>query len=111
MSDERLDEVRIVPLESGFIVTRAFRDEYDERDEHRTAEPTLYGALTLAARALGYRGTIEFGSRTVEVPVVGMVPPNLGIASLRESERLALAERAFDDEEPSLRAFSSGDRL
>ena len=100
MSDERLDEVRIVPLESGFIVTRAFRDEYDERDEHRTAEPTLTGALGIAARALGYHGTIEFGlpnftgvintPYTVTVPVVGMVPPNLGIP--------------FDDEEPPLRA-------
>lgn len=90
MNDERLDEVRIVPLESGFIVTRAFRDEYEERDQHRTAEPTLYGAITLAARALGYHGTIEFGARTVEVPVVGMVPPNVGIP--------------FDDEEPPLRA-------
>ena len=100
MNDERVEEVRIVPLESGFIVTRAFRDEYDERDEHRTAEPTLYGALALAARALGYTGTIEFGARTVEVPVVDSVdayaPPGV----------------PFDAEEPPLRAGTVfGDKL
>jgi len=106
MSDERLDEVRIVPLESGFIVTRAFRDEYDERDEHRTAEPTLTGAIGIAARALGYHGTIEFSQgpylrQAVTVPVVddpaAYAPPGV----------------PFDAEEPPLRAGTAkpGDKL
>ncbi len=78
--------VSIEPLDSGFVITR----EDWAADKHRTAEATLTGALGIAARALGYHGTIEFGTRTVEVPVVGMVPPNVGIP--------------FDDEEPPLRA-------
>lgn len=79
--------VEIMPLESGFVVRRE-----SMHSRHRTAEPTLQGALTLAARALGYRGVIRFDDepRTVEVPVVGMTAPGLGIP--------------FDDEEPPLRA-------
>jgi hypothetical protein len=84
-----VEEIRIEPLDSGFIVS-VIRDEGDFSMAHRTAEATLTGALGIAARALGYHGTIEFGTRTVEVPVVGMVPPNVGIP--------------FDDEEPPLRA-------
>jgi hypothetical protein len=96
---ERLTNVGIQPLESGYVVRRDFRDEYDETDYHRTAEPTLQGALTLAARALGYRGVIRFDDdRTVEVPVVGMAAPEVGIP--------------FDDEEPPLRAGTvTGDKL
>jgi hypothetical protein len=90
---ERLTNVGIQPLESGYVVKRDFRDEYDETDYHRTAEPTLQGALTLAARALGYRGVIRFDDepRTVEVPVMNaVVAAALGVP--------------FDDEEPNLRA-------
>ena len=80
-----LTRVSIEPLESGYVVTELYGSRIV-----RSAEPTWERALTLAARALGYHGTIEFGARTVEVPVVGMAPPNVGIP--------------FDDEEPPLRA-------
>lgn len=87
-------KITIEALESGYVVTR--RDwnagQYWSHNKHRTAEATLTGALSLAARALGYHGTIEFGPRTVEVPVVDSVdayaPPGV----------------AFDAEEPPLRA-------
>lgn len=84
-------KVTIKQLDSGFVVSAEKRDEWGGFDGwRRTAEPTLYGSIAIAARALGYHGTIEFGTRTVEVPVVGMVPPNVGIP--------------FDDEELPLRA-------
>jgi hypothetical protein len=83
-------KITIEALDSGFIVTRREWSPQHYWARHRTAEPTLTGALGIAGRALGYHGTIEFGTRTVEVPVVGMVPPNVGIP--------------FDDEEPPLRA-------
>lgn len=89
MSD--VEEIRIEPLDSGFIVS-VIRDEGEYTLAHRTAETTLTGALSIAARALGYHGTIEFGSRAVAVPVVDSVaayaPPGV----------------PFDAEEPPLRA-------
>jgi hypothetical protein len=58
--------VSIKPLESGYVVKGDALSGIN-----RTAEPTLQGALTIAARALGYRGVIRFDDepRTVEVPV------------------------------------------
>ncbi len=84
--------VSIEPLDEGYVVHLTDVGSYDTDGPRRIAEPTLQGALTLAARALGYRGVIRFDDepRTVEVPVVGMTAPGLGIP--------------FDDEEPPLRA-------
>lgn len=97
MTQYPLYKVSIQPLDSGFIVTQ-YNDKGSDMALFRTAEPTLTGALSLAARALGYHGTIEFGARTVEVPVVGMVTPGMGIP--------------FDDDEPPLRAGTAiGDKL
>lgn len=76
-----LYRVSIKPLDSGYVVKTCALSAI-----HRTAEPTLQGALTLAARALGYRGVIRFD----EVPAMGTVAPEIGIP--------------FDDEEPPLRA-------
>lgn len=122
-------KITIEALDSGFIVTRLDWNpaQYWTRDKHRTAEATLTGALGLAARALGYHGTIDFGrppstttlklgdivalaneaaagwddARAVEVPVVSdpaaYAPPGV----------------PFDAEEPPLRAGTAkpGDKL
>jgi hypothetical protein len=95
-------KVKIKALSSGFVVTERKEQSVFDGFNHyprTTAEPTLQGALTLAARALGYRGVIRFDDdRTVEVPVVGMTVPEVGIP--------------FDDEEPPLRAGTvKGDKL
>ena len=113
-------KITIEALDSGYVVTRRELggDRYPVTVKHRTAEPTLTGALGLAARALGYHGTIDFGRppstttlklrdivalaneaaagwddvRAVEVPVVSdpaaYAPPGV----------------PFDAEEPPLRA-------
>ena len=93
--------VTIEPLDYGYVIHVA--DEYCA-SSHRTAEATLTGALGIAARTLGYDGTIEFGPRTgraIAVPVVDSVaayaPPGV----------------PFDAEEPPLRAGTAkpGDKL
>jgi hypothetical protein len=62
--------VSIEPLDEGYVVHLTDVGSYDTDGPRRIAEPTLQGALTLAARALGYRGVIRFDDdRTVEVPV------------------------------------------
>jgi len=86
-------KVKIKALSSGFVVTERKEQSVFDGFNHyprTTAEPTLQGALTLAARALGYRGVIRFDDepRTVEVPVVAL--HTIGVP--------------FDDEEPPLRA-------
>jgi hypothetical protein len=86
-------KVKIKALSSGFVVTERKEQSVFDGFNHyprTTAEPTLQGALTLAARALGYRGVIRFDDepRTVEVPVVA----------------LHTIGAPFDDEEPPLRA-------
>lgn len=96
-------KITIEALDSGYVVTRRELggDRYPMTVKHRTAEPTLTGALGIAARALGYHGTIEFDTRTVAVPVVDSVdayaPPGV----------------PFDAEEPPLRAGTAkpGDKL
>lgn len=95
-------KVTIEALESGYVVTKVEFAVIQGGDlAHRTAEATLTGALGIAARALGYTGTIEFGPRTVAVPVVDSVadyaPPGV----------------PFDAEEPPLRAGTArpGDKL
>lgn len=94
-------KVTVLKLESGYVVsTQNTEGAFCIGDEYRTAEATLTGALGLAARALGYSGTIEFGPRTIAVPVVDSVdayaPPGV----------------PFDAEEPPLRAGTVfGDKL
>jgi hypothetical protein len=94
-------KVKIKALSSGFVVTERKEQSVFDGFNHyprTTAEPTLQGALTLAARALGYRGVIRFDDepRTVEVPVVAL--HTIGVP--------------FDDEEPPLRAGTAiGDKL
>lgn len=84
-------KITIQPLDSGYLVTHRVGPTRDSVT-YRTAEPTLTGALGLAARALGYHGTIEVDTRTLAVPVVDSVadyaPPGV----------------PFDAEEPPLRA-------
>ena len=85
--------VSIEPLDEGYVVHLTDVGSYDTDGPRRIAEPTLQGALTLAARALGIRGVIRFDDepRTVEVPVMNaVVAAALGVP--------------FDDEEPNLRA-------
>jgi hypothetical protein len=97
--------VEIMPLESGFVVRRE-----SMHSRHRTAEPTLQGALTLAARALGYRGVIRFDDepRAVEVPVVSRE------IIYKDGKVFGLGPGpAVDDDEPPLRAGTAkpGDKL
>lgn len=87
-------KITIQPLDSGYLVTHRVGPTRDSVT-YRTAEATLTGALGIAARALGYTGTIEFGpltGRAIAVPVVDSVdayaPPGV----------------PFDAEEPPLRA-------
>jgi hypothetical protein len=105
--------VSIEPLDEGHVVHLTDVGSYDTDGPRRIAEPTLQGALTLAARALGYRGVIRFDDdRTVEVPVVGMTVPGLGMRpdyTLPEGPILTQAYGlgpgpAVDDDEPPLRA-------
>lgn len=63
--------VEIEQLDSGFVVTV---DDLDAPSVHRSAEATLQGALTIAARTFGHRGTIEFPA-----PILGRPAPNVGI--------------------------------
>ncbi len=91
--------VSIEPLDEGYVVHLTDVGSYDTDGPRRIAEPTLQGALTLAARALGIRGVIRFDDepRTVEVPVVA----------------LHTIGAPFDDDEPPLRAGTAkpGDKL
>jgi hypothetical protein len=115
--------VSIEPLDEGFIVHLADVGSYDTDGPRRIAEPTLQGALTLAARALGYRGVIRFDDdRTVEVPVRdsaradfavdlarAMCPHIVPDYTLPEGPILTQAYGlgpgpAVDDDEPPLRA-------
>lgn len=111
MSDETLECVKVKPLDSGFVVTRIFFDEYAELKTHRTAEPTLYGALTLVARTLGYRGLIRFepehpASGTVNAPYIPS--PNERLAEVPVYANVPFdAPEVFDDEIP-LRAAVGG---
>jgi hypothetical protein len=80
--------VGIEPLDEGYLVH--VTDSFGADEARRLAAGTRQEALTLAARALGYRGVIRFDDepRTVEVPVVAL--HTIGVP--------------FDDEEPPLRA-------
>jgi len=91
------DYVFIEALDEGYVV--AISEDGDTEYARRIAAGTRQDALTLAARALGYRGVIRFDDepRTVEVPVVAL--HTIGVP--------------FDDEEPPLRAGTAkpGDKL
>ena len=88
--------VGIEPLDEGYVVRVS---EDGVAHPRRIAATSRLDALTLAARALGYRGVIRFDDepRTVEVPVVAL--HTIGVP--------------FDDEEPPLRAGTAkpGDKL
>jgi len=122
--------VSLRPLESGYVV------KVDAMSGvHRTAEPTLQGALTLAARALGYRGVIRFDdepqtSGTVNAPYIpranerlAEVPAHMSRAEFAVDLARAMCPHLvpdytppgvpFDAEEPPLRAGTAkpGDKL
>jgi hypothetical protein len=65
---EKWQRVTIEPLDEGCIVHLI---ESDYTEARRLAATSRLDALTLAARALGYRGVIRFDDepRTVEVPI------------------------------------------
>ena len=83
-----VEYVSIEPLDEGFVVRVS--ENIVSQPARRLAAGTRQDALTLAARALGYRGVIRFDDepRTVEVPVVAL--HTIGVP--------------FDDDEPPLRA-------
>jgi hypothetical protein len=111
--------VSIEPLDEGYVVHLTDVGSYDTDGPRRIAEPTLQGALTLAARALGYHGVIRFDDdRTVEVPVKHMTPAEFDAELMRAmcpgymlpkgpilTQAYGLGPGpAVDDDEPPLRA-------
>ena len=92
-------------LDSGYVVSELEDDgEGSYLQAHRAAETTLYGAVTLVARALGYHGTIEFGPRTVAVPVVDMPDYTYPEGPILTTAYGLGPGPAVDDDEPPLRA-------
>ena len=99
-------KVTIEELESGYIVTRREwgAGQYVSCKRHRTAETTFYGAVTLAARSLGYRGLIRFEPETAGAEVHTPLVRAVEVPVVSSPADYAPPGVPFDAEEPPLRA-------